>query len=125
VRTWTPAAWLITMRAFSPLAMQRSYNAVKSAAVMTGGVLGQVESSLRVFTSPLTMLANVGPGKAEGQGEGWVSWHPACPARLPASPEVGKTNNCVVAKNSMFYSVVLSKTLTSQICQKWVVLLLL
>jgi hypothetical protein len=66
VRTWTPAAWLITTRTFSPLAMQRSYNAVKSSAVMAGGGLGQVESSLRVFTSPLTPLAHMGPDEAEG-----------------------------------------------------------
>jgi hypothetical protein len=85
VRTLIPAAWLITMQAFSPPAMQRLFSAVKSAALMAGDGLGQVESSPREFTSPLTMLAHVGPGEP---GEGWVSWHPACPAGSPASPEV-------------------------------------
>jgi hypothetical protein len=64
---WHPTAWLMTTQVFRPMATQRSYSAVKSAVVMAGGCLGQVDPSLRAPTSPLTMIAHVGElGEAEG-----------------------------------------------------------
>ncbi len=67
VMTWHPAAWLMTTQAFRPVATQRLYCTMKSAAVMAGGCLGQVDSSPRAPMSPLTMLAHVGElGEVEG-----------------------------------------------------------
>jgi hypothetical protein len=55
-----PAALLITLQAFRPLAMQRSNGAENSAAVTAGGGSMQVVFSTRAYTSPLATLANVG-----------------------------------------------------------------
>jgi hypothetical protein len=57
---WHPAAWLMTMQAFRPLAMQHSYSAENSAAVTAGGGPGQVVFSTSANTPPLATLAHVG-----------------------------------------------------------------
>jgi hypothetical protein len=66
VIVWRPATWLISTRAFNPLTMQRSYKAVKSAAVTDGGDVGQAGSLTQVATPPLTTLAHVGEAREVG-----------------------------------------------------------
>ncbi len=84
-----PAAWLKTTRAFKPLARHRSYNAEKSAMETADCVVEQAGSSML----PLATLAHVAvgePSEVEGQEETLDSWHPACPAHSPATPEGGE-----------------------------------
>jgi hypothetical protein len=87
VMVWIPAMWPKTTRAFRPLAIQRSDKAEKSAMETAGCDVWQAGSS----TLPLATLAHVGkPSEAEGREETLISWHPACPARSPATPEEGE-----------------------------------
>jgi hypothetical protein len=91
VMVWHPATWLVTKRAFRPLAIHLSNSAENSAAVMAGGGPVQVASSPRVYTSPLATLPHVGgPREVWGRGEGLKSWHPAGPAGLPTTPRWGR-----------------------------------
>jgi hypothetical protein len=60
VRTWFPAAWMNTTRAFKPQAVHLSYSAIKSAEEMAGCCLVQMGSTARAPTLPLAMLAHVG-----------------------------------------------------------------
>jgi hypothetical protein len=88
VMTCVPAAWLKTTRAFRPLARHRSCNAEKSAMEIAGCDMEQAGSS----TLPLTTLAHVAVGETRevgGREESLDSWHPACLARSPATPEEG------------------------------------
>jgi hypothetical protein len=84
VMAWHPAAWLKTMWAFRPLAMQRSYSAENLAMVTAGGGLGQVVFSKGAYTSPLATLAHVGGlGRYEGEEKGLAAGtQPAWLARL-------------------------------------------
>jgi hypothetical protein len=89
VMTCVPAAWLNTTCAFRPLARHRSYNAEKSAVEIAGCDVKQAGSSML----PLSTLAHVAVGETRevgGREESLVSWHPACPASSPATPEEGK-----------------------------------
>jgi hypothetical protein len=89
VMTCVPAVWLNTTSALRPLTRHRSYNAEKSAMEIAGCDVEQAGSS----TLPLTTLAHVAVGETRevgGQEESLDSWHPACPARLPATPEEGE-----------------------------------
>jgi hypothetical protein len=91
VIVWRPAAWLISTRAFNPLTMQRSYNAVKSAAVTDGGDVGQAGSLTQVATPPLTTLAHVGEAReVGGRGEVFDSCCLACPAGSPRPQRRGR-----------------------------------
>jgi hypothetical protein len=83
----SPAASLNDTRAFSPLSMQRSYKAEKSAEETDGGGLEQAGSPTQVATPPLTTLAHVGEAReVDGAREGFRCWGLACPAGSPASP---------------------------------------
>ncbi len=66
VRTWHPAARLITMQALRPLAIQVLYSTVKSAAVMAGDGPGQAGVSPRAHTQLLTTLTLVGEPREVG-----------------------------------------------------------
>jgi hypothetical protein len=58
-------------RALKPRAIQRSNRAVKSAAVMDDGSLGQAHCSTLAHTLPLTMPAKEGEAReAKGPGKG-------------------------------------------------------
>ncbi len=77
------------MRAFKPLAMHRSYKAENSAMETAGRVVLQAGST----QLPLATLAHVAVGElseVRGREEALVSWHPACPARSPATPVEGE-----------------------------------
>jgi hypothetical protein len=60
VTTWRPKVWLKTTHTFSPLSMQHSKSAVKSAAVMAGSDLAQASSPTLAHAPPLTTLTQVG-----------------------------------------------------------------
>jgi hypothetical protein len=82
-----PAAWLVDMRAFSPLSIHLSNKAEKSAEETDGGGLEQAGSPTQVATPPLTTLAHVGEAREVGGArEGLRCWDLACPAGSPASP---------------------------------------
>jgi hypothetical protein len=93
VTTWRPAAWLKTMRAFRPLARQRSYSTEKSAVETAGCGIGQAGPSTFAHTPPLTTLAHMAVGETRevgGRGAVYDGWHPAGPAGPPATPEEGE-----------------------------------
>jgi hypothetical protein len=76
------------MGGLSLLSMHRSYNAEKSAAETVGGGLEQAGSPTIAHIPSLTTLAHVGEAReVGGQGEGFGSWHPACSAGSPTTPE--------------------------------------
>ncbi len=55
--------------------------------------VGQAGSPTLAHASPLTTLAHVAVGETRevrGRGETFVSWHPAGPAGLPATPDKGE-----------------------------------
>jgi hypothetical protein len=84
-----PAEWLKTTHAFKPLARHRAYNAEKLAMETADCVVEQAGSSML----PLATLAHMAvgePSEVEGREETLDSWHPACPARSPATPEGGE-----------------------------------
>ncbi len=88
VATWRPVAWLNTMQAFRPFARQGSYSAEKSALETAGCGVGQAGFSTLAYSSPLTTSAHVGETReVGGQGRAGEGWHPAGPARAPATPE--------------------------------------
>jgi hypothetical protein len=92
VMTWTPGAWLNTMRAFRPLARKSSYSTEKSAVVTAGCGVGLAGSSTLAHRPPLTTLAHMAVGETKevgGARRNVGQLAPSLPGWLPYDPSGG------------------------------------